>query len=166
MRPSPWPERRGSGLSMRPWRIRPGKTYQRRTAPRVASACFNEAGADPPRKVRPDDDGPGRPRYASMRPGRIRPGKRFVHPAARQFNPVASMRPGRIRPGKKSPEVLAYVERELASMRPGRIRPGKDRATGARRRRRRLRFNEAGADPPRKGRHLRTATPPERRRLQ
>ena len=58
------------------------------------------------------------------------------------------MRPGRIHPGKGwGPDHAAAADR--ASMRPGRIHPGKPAGPG-RYRSRPGRFNEAGADPPRK----------------
>ena len=59
------------------------------------------------------------------------------------------MRPGRIRPGK--PDVGIRTSRlRSASMRPGRIRPGKRLARPVRPRGPCPRFNEAGANPPRK----------------
>ncbi len=61
-----------------------------------------------------------------MRPGRIRPGE------------AASMRPGRIRPGEPPDGV--------SRPRPGRIRPGEPMKCPAL-----PRFNEAGANPPRRG---------------
>ena len=63
----------------------------------------------------------------------------------------ASMRPGRIRPGEQVPACTAVHECRDASMRPGRIRPGEPGPS--RTSRTRLPgFNEAGANPPRRGR--------------
>ena len=60
---------------MRPGRIRPGKRAAESKAAYAVLRGFNEAGANPPRKVRVPRGGLPRQREASMRPGRIRPGK-------------------------------------------------------------------------------------------
>ena len=63
---------------------------------------------------------------------------------------AASMRPGRIRPGNGRRGRRGQARQGRASMRPGRIRPGNRAAGSASFSLPTARFNEAGADPPRK----------------
>ena len=70
---------------MRPGRIRPGKILEGIKDGRKFDR-FNEAGADPPRKVPAGASGVVAAWPASMRPGRIRPGK-LIAAAKESFVP-------------------------------------------------------------------------------
>ena len=123
--------------SMRPGRIRPGKTYTQG-------------------KSRP-------PSRASMRPGRIRPGKPLVVATAQPLVLRASMRPGRIRPGKPSCATIREAAGRSGFNEAGADPPRKGRARRLAATRGRHRFNEAGADPPRKVHRERGSNDPQAR---
>ena len=87
-----------------------------------------------------------------MRPGRLHPGNAGIRTTSMAREQLASMRPGRLHPGNRADPGVAEG-RHGASMRPGRLHPGNyycqwhiqpDW----------LRFNEAGASPPRKSLHV------------